>query len=66
MPASLADHGEGLLADFAIRHDVIRVVEVELVDLLAGDELVVGPNQPPYRQGAAAALKSGQIGIDGT
>ena len=36
----LADHGERLLADLAIRHDVVRVVEIELVDLLARHELV--------------------------
>ena len=35
-----ADYGERLLAHFAIRHDVVRTVEVQLVDLLLGDELI--------------------------
>jgi hypothetical protein len=36
----LAYHGEGLLPDLAVRHDVAGTVEVELIDLLARDELV--------------------------
>ena len=35
-----ADHRERLLPDLAIRHDVIGIVEIELVDLLARHELV--------------------------
>jgi hypothetical protein len=29
-----------LLPDFAIRHDVVRTVEVQLVDLISWDELI--------------------------
>ena len=36
----LADDGERLLADVAVGHDVIRVVEIELVDFLFRHELV--------------------------
>jgi hypothetical protein len=36
----LANDREGLLADFAIRNDVVRAVQIELVDLLLGHELV--------------------------
>ena len=36
----LSDHREGLLADLTVRHDVVRVVEVELVDLFARHEFV--------------------------
>src|SRR5690242_3021415 len=35
-----ANDREGLLTDFAIRHDVIRIAHIKLVDLLARDELV--------------------------
>jgi len=35
-----ADHSECLLSDFAVRHDVVGAVEVDLVDLLARHELV--------------------------
>ncbi len=34
----LADHGKGLLADFAVRHDVIRIAHIKLVDLAARHE----------------------------
>lgn len=37
---SLADNGEGLNAHFAVRGDVVRIVEVELVDFLFRHELV--------------------------
>ena len=36
----LADHCEGLLADFAVRHHVVRAVEVDLIDLFPRHELV--------------------------
>jgi hypothetical protein len=36
----LADHGERLLPDFTIRHDVIRAVEIKLVDSFFRNELV--------------------------
>ena len=35
-----ADHREGLLADFAVRHHIVRAVEIELVDLFPRDEFV--------------------------
>src|SRR6185436_10113667 len=34
------DHCEGLLTDFTIRHDVIGIVDIELVDFVLGHELV--------------------------
>ncbi len=34
----LADHGKGLLADFAVGHDVIGIAQIELVDLAARHE----------------------------
>ena len=36
----MADNGERLLPDFAIRHDVIRAIEIKLVDLFFRNELV--------------------------
>jgi len=36
----LSDHGESLLADFAVRHDVVWIVEVEFVDFFARHERV--------------------------
>src|SRR5271155_2434513 len=36
----LADHGKGFLASLVVRHDVIGVVQVSLVDLLARNERV--------------------------
>ena len=36
----IADNGERLLAGLAVRHDVIGAVEVALVDLIDGHELV--------------------------
>src|SRR4051794_10759897 len=36
----LTDHGEGLLANLTVRHDVIWVVEVKLVDLFARHKFV--------------------------
>jgi hypothetical protein len=34
------DHGEGLRPDLTVRHDVVRAVEEDLVDLVAWHELV--------------------------
>jgi hypothetical protein len=36
----LADHGECLLPNLAIRHDVVWIVEIKLVDFLSRHELV--------------------------
>jgi hypothetical protein len=36
----LADHRERLLSDLTVGHNVIRIVEIELVDFLARHELV--------------------------
>ena len=35
-----ADHRERLLPDFAVRHDVIGIADVELVDFVFRDELL--------------------------
>jgi hypothetical protein len=37
-PVRLADDGKRLLPDFAIRHDVLRTVEIQLVDLISWDK----------------------------
>jgi hypothetical protein len=40
LPDGLADHGERLLPDFAIPHDVVRIVQVQLVYLFSRHELI--------------------------
>src|SRR4051812_24424172 len=48
----LSDHREGLLANLTVRHNVVRVVEVELIDLFARHEFV-------YLDGALALDRDG-------
>ena len=58
----LPDDGERLLSDLAVGHDVVGVVEVELVDLVARHELV-NVNDPPAFDGDGFELLRRELDV---